>query len=237
MNLLRHIVEPEALLLTWQPSDERSTTRTRRVVGKIWVDQEGKAVFQYLKGTDDYAKAEAMGFKGYPAFDAKDADTREGVIESFLRRVPPRKREDFAEFLESHRLPHPFPHSDLALLGYTGAKLPSDGFALVPVFPKDGVPCDYLLEVAGFRHETGVDIDLLTVGSFVTFRMEQDNPVDTDALAVVHRGIRIGYVNRALRGIFHRWLETYAVTASIERINGKPDRPLVYIRVRVVPRA
>lgn len=233
MNLLRHIVEPVGLLLTWQPQDEQSPSRTRRVVGEVRLNKDGVAAFRYLKGTPDYQKAVEAGFKGYPAFDKKTEEITTGVLESFLRRLPPRKREDFSEFLNLHRLASPFEHSDVALLAYTGARLPSDGFALVPIFPDNVAPCDFLLEIAGFRHVAGTDTANLTVGDPVGFAVDQSNPVDQDALAIEHNGVRIGYVNRALRDIFSKWLQNRAITATIERINGKPERPLVYLRVSV----
>ena len=69
-----------------------------------------------------------------------------------MRRLPPRNREDFGDYLYLHGLAAPFKLSDLALLGYTGARLPSDAFALVPEFPVDAGPCEYVMEVAGTRH-------------------------------------------------------------------------------------
>jgi hypothetical protein len=233
MNPLRHIVEPAGLLLTWQPQDEQAPSRTRRVVGEVRVNQEGIATFRYLKDTQDYQKALEAGFKGYPAFDTRSEEISAGVLESFLRRLPPRKREDFSEFLKLHRLGFPFEHSDMALLAYTGARLPSDGFALVPIFPDEVAPCDFLLEIAGFRHVAGTDTANLKVGDPVGFVADPDNPVDQDALAVEHNGVRIGYVNRALRNTFRKWLQGNVVTAIVERINGKPERPLVYLRISV----
>lgn len=190
-------------------------------------------VFRYLKDSLDFEAAKAAGFKGYPAFPLDQAEVRQGVIESLLRRLPPRKREDFAEYLEQHRLPVPFDYSDFALLGYTGARLPSDGFGLVPVFRPDAVPCDFLLEVAGFRHVFSGDVETIRVGDPVTFEIDTENPVDGDALAVVHQGHRIGYVNRALRQSLHGWLRSHKVSASVERVNGKPERRLIYVTVRV----
>lgn len=232
MNNLKYIVEPVRLLLTWQPSDEQAPSRTRRVVGEVRV-KDGQAVFHYLMGTSDYNKAEEAGFKGFPAFDKKNNEISQGVIESLMRRLPPRNRDDFPEYLEQHRLPVPFSNSDMALLGYTGARLPSDGFALVPDFPDDVLPCDYLMEVAGFRHVDTLGVVNIQVGDEVTFEVVTDNPVDVDAVAVVLHGNRIGYVNRIMRSAFHRWLQNHHVDASVERINGKPGRPLVYIRVSV----
>lgn len=233
MNPLRHIVEPESLLLTWQPPDENAPVRTRRIVGEVFKAPDEQIVFRYLKDSPDFEAAKTAGFKGFPAFPLEQAEIRQGVIESLMRRLPPRKREDFADYLAQHRLPNPFNYSDLALLGYTGARLPSDGFGLVAVFPPDAVPCDFLLEVAGFRHVYSGSLDAIQVGDPVTFEVDAENPVDQDALAVVHQGHQIGYVNRAFRLPMSGWLRSHRVSASVERRNGKPERPLIYVRVCV----
>lgn len=255
---LQHIVEPVALLLTWQPVDEHHPVRTRRVVARI--DRQGAdATFRYLQNTDDFRAAWAAGFKGHPAFKLGIQDERNvgkgvgndedsdrqvfktGVLETFLRRLPPRKREDFPDFLAMHRLPSPFVHSDFALLGYTGAKLPSDGFSIVPIFSANSAPCDLVLEVAGFRHEPNADIAALCIGDEVRLVAQEDNPHDINAVAIFHVDegnpdaglLRIGYVNRAMTGILRLWMKDRQVSATIERVNGKPQRPLVYIRLCV----
>ncbi len=233
MNVLRHIVEPSHLLMTWQPQDEAAQSRTRRVIGEVCVEPDGQVIFHYLKDTPDFEAACKAGFKGFPAFRLEDSETRHGVIESFMRRLPPRKREDFTDFLAQHRLPSPFSYSDMTLFGYTGARLPSDGFALVPDFPEDAVPCDYLMEVAGLRHVLGTDVSSIRLGDAVTFEVDQGNPVDNDALCVMHQGRKIGYVNRALRTTFHRWLRLHHVSATVEKLNGKPEHPVVYVRISV----
>jgi len=231
MNILHHIIEPSRLLMTWQPTDMDAPSRTRRIIGEVSQEQGGQIVFRYLKNTSDYEEACRAGFKGFPAFRLKDNETREGVIESLLRRLPPRNREDFAEFLAQHRLSSPFNYSDLALLGYTGARLPSDGFALVPDFSENNVPCDYLMEVAGLRHMSGADVSHLHVGDAVNFMIDHNNPVDPDALLVICQQQKIGYVNRAFKATLNRWLQSHHVTATIEKLNGKPERPLVYVMI------
>lgn len=231
MITLHHIVEPTRLLMTWKPLDRNAPSRTRRVIGEVCQESGGRIVFRYLKNTPDFEAARETGFKGFPAFRLKDDEVRQGVIESLLRRLPPRKREDFADFLAQHRLPSPFNHSDMALLGYTGARLPSDGFALVPDFSASEAPCDYLMEVAGVRHILGTDLSSIHEGAAVEFVIDRENIVDRDALLVVCHGQKIGYVNRAFRETLHRWLKQYRVSATIEKLNGKPERPLVYVRI------
>lgn len=231
---LHHIVEPARLLLTSQPVDERATQRTRRTVGEVLRGtHDAEMVFRYLSGTPDFVAAQDAGFQGYPAFALDSTEVRQGVHEALMRRLPPRKREDFADFLAQHRLPSPFPYADMALLGYTGARLPSDGFALVPEFPQDAVPCDDITEVAGLRHIYNGAMTDIRNGDAVSFQPEPSNPVDADAVAVMHHGRAIGYVTRTLRKNFHAWLGAHAVTATVERQNGKPERPLVYLRINV----
>lgn len=234
MSPLRNLVEPSRLLLTWQPSDEGAGVRTRRVVGEVLPGLGSMpAVFRYLKETEDFKAAVAAGFKGFPAFRVDEVEFRHGVLESLMRRLPPRNREDFADYLQLHGLSAPFKLSDVALLGYTGARLPSDGFALVPEFPDDARPCDYLMEVAGTRHVLQGPLSDLRIGDPVSIEPDPENPVESDALVVMHEGRRIGFVNRALKGMFHRWMQSGRVTATIERQNGKPQRPLIFVRVSV----
>lgn len=235
MTVLQHIVEPERLLLTWQPTDESSPNRTRRIVGEICQTPNGQAVFRYLIGSHDFQAAQMDGFKGFPAFPLKEKEpeTDQNVIESLMRRLPSRKREDFSDYLARHSLPAPFDYSDFALLGYTGAKLPSDGFSLVPVFPEDAVPCDYLTEVAGLRHVFDGTIETIQKGDPVFFEVDSDNPIDQDALAVIHQGRRVGYINRAFRQTVHRWVHSHQVSAWVDRLNGKPERRLIYVRFSI----
>jgi hypothetical protein len=266
---LQHIVEPTALLLTWQPVKTDHPDRTHRTVARLdRIDCKGNTVtFRYLQDTEDFDAAVAAGFKGHPAFrlpsqtasvgstgqrQVKDADNQvfgTSVLETFLRRLPPRKREDFPAFLAMHRLPAPFEHSDFALLGYTGAKLPSDGFAIVPVFDAGQVPCELILEVAGFRHELNTDVSSVCIGGEVWLVAElvtednnpHDDTNDTNAVAIFHIDTcnpehsfqRIGYVNRAMTSIVRTWMKDRKVSAKIERVNGKPQCPLVYIRLSV----
>jgi len=236
MAPLRHLVEPSRLLMTWQPSDEEAPVRTRRVVAEVVAGaahEPRNVVFRYLTGTADFQAAQVAGFKGFPAFPLNQGPFHHGVLGTLMRRLPPRTREDFADYLALHGLPSPFGLSDLALLGYTGARLPSDGFALVPDFPEAATPCDYVMELAGTRHVLQGPLEHLHAGDPVSIQHDPTNPVEPDALVVLHQGRRIGFVNRALKSMFHRWMRRADLTTVIERQNGKPSRPLIYVRISV----
>lgn len=231
---LNHIIEPLALLLVWQSTDESaSLDRTRRVVGKITCEKNGAATLSYLVESDDFQAAIASGFKGYPGFSTSTTrHTSVTVMEAMMRRLPPRKREDFADYLAVHRLPNPFNYSDLALLAYTEARLPSDGFSTVAVFDPTDTPCEFILEVAGARYYKP-HVDELAVGDAVTLNIEHTNPIEPGAIAIFHNENKIGYVNRALIATITSWLSNKEIRAIVDRKSGSADRPLLYVHLLI----
>lgn len=232
MNQIEHIVEPKRLWLVWRaPQDPR----TRRIVAEVVkLQTEGEAVLRYLTSTPEYEQATAEGFAGYPAFTPKQKEHSSNVLDSFLRRLPPRKRDDFNEYLERHRLPISVQVSDMALLGYTNAKLPSDGFEIYADLSDARPPFEIVIEVAGFRHQKIVSSEDIYIGDPISLKAEPENSHDKNAIAIFYIGSKIGYIDRAQTAAFHTWmLKGFKINATVERINGKPDRPLVYIYVTV----
>jgi hypothetical protein len=233
MSRIEHTIEPERLWLVWQPQDP-SRPRSRRIVAEIVREDDSGATLRYLPNTDDFKLAVTEGFQGYPAFKIAQVEHRQGVLDAFIRRLPPRNREDFSEYLERHRLPERFEGSEMALLAYTGAKLPGDGFELCADFESTLAPFELVIEVAGFRHQSDVSISNILVGERVEFISEPANPTDNQAIAVHYGGRRIGYVGRHHLRAFHAWIKRgYKITALVDRLNGKPERPLVYLFVAV----
>lgn len=232
MHVIEHTFVPTLLLLVWQAPDGRD--RSLLVVGELR-DQSGVISFHYLSNTDDFRQAVALGFVCYPAFRKQEGEYTDGVMDSFLRRLPPRSRGDFTKFLEQWCLPATAKLSDFALLAYSGAKLPSDGFSLVWPLDEVTAPGEVLLEVAGFRYQ-GVGLNELTEGMPVKFVSEPDNDKDSKALRIEVGGRRIGYVKRVQRDAVVKWLAQYDVEAYLERFNGTSERPVVYIFCRVTHR-
>src|SRR3990167_8972072 len=126
MRFIEHIIEPTKLLLAWQSSDEKH--RTRYIVAELTSTRDDVELV-YLPETKDFIEAQKHGFKDYPAFQDINK-THHHVLDAFMRRLPPRKRGDFSQYLESLRLKPDTKMSDFALLGYSGAKLLSDGFSI-----------------------------------------------------------------------------------------------------------
>lgn len=231
-RLIEHLVEPHRLMLYWQARE--SKMRSRYLVGEL-VKRDNNVVLVYALNSSELAEAKRLGFRGYPAFPMKQAEHSYQVLEAFARRLPPRSRRDFGRYLELRAIPADATISDFALLGYSGAKLPNDGFELVHPFDNPPEAFEVLIEIAGFRHESLIDVTDLQAGSNVQFVPEPENPVDASAIRIENAGRTLGYVPRGHLDMLHRMLEGGAtLEGEVFRINGTSERPLVYILTRIL---
>ncbi|KAA0891652.1 HIRAN domain-containing protein [Oryzomonas rubra] len=230
MTVISNIIEPNRLLLSWQPmSDDQN--RTRCVVGEI-LRQDDNYILRYLVDSNDFRLALESNFTFYPAFRDTAKDHTSGVLETFMLRLPPRKREDFRNFLQSLRLPPDATISDFALLGYSEARLPGDGFSIINPFDNAPAPCQFLSEVAGYRYYPGPSMNI-QIGEPVTFEADPENKYDPMAIKIMLRGELIGYVNRCQTAPFHQWMLNNNLHAAIEKINGTPTKPRLLLFVEV----
>lgn len=232
MNFIEHIIEPTKLLLAWQSFDEQH--RTRHIVGElIYTDSDYN--LKYNVSTQDFKVAQQNGFVAYPAFPDV-IHIYSNALDAFMRRLPPRTRGDFPQYLQSLRIKPDAQLSDFALLGYSGAKLPSDGFSFIHPFENVDGHCELLLEVAGFRHiskKNKIEIDQLA-----SFSIEANNEfTHEDAVQISVSGEKIGYVNRGLVPTFINWIQSTRIAGAwIEKLNGTPERPSAYLYVKVNPK-
>lgn len=234
MNFVEHVMEPKRLLLVWQ-GPEGSSRRTRYAVAELLRQADEQVRFRYLVDTADFKNACAEGFINFPAFRKVDQTYELGVVDTFLRRLPPVTRGDYAQYLEQFRLRPSTKISKFALLAYTGAKLPSDGFSIVNPLEDFAQAGDLMIEVAGFRHAAGASLATLRPGEAVQFAPEPDNSYDPNATSVLFHGQKIGYVPRQQSSAIRALCTAGALTARIERLNGSPERPLVYLFATLRP--
>lgn len=233
---IEHIVEPTRLLLYWQA--EESGTRSRYRVGELVKCEDGNIILKYDHGGDEFEQAKRLNFKGYPAFKLDKTEHSHQVQEAFMRRLPPRSRRDFARYIELKGISPTAEISDFALLGYSGAKLPNDGFELMHPFDEPPREFEFVLEVAGFRHESEISPDSLMLGSLIQFRAEPMNQYDSQAIRVEHNGSKLGYVARSNLLLMHRMLKQGAdIMGEVFHTNGTPERPLVYLMTRIKQRS
>lgn len=229
MHFINNVIEPIKLLLAWQSSDEAH--RTRYIVGELKRIGD-KVNLTYLTDTSDFRKAQEKGFESYPAFKNVNK-THLDVLDAFLRRLPPRTRGDFSSYLESLRLKPDTELSDFALLGYSGAKLLSDGFSIIHPFNNVNFACDLLIEAAGFRH-IQKNHDEIKINDPVSFKNEFNNATQEEAIRIMTNGKHIGYVNRGLLPTFFDWINDNRIIGGwIEKINGTPGKPTVYVYVKI----
>lgn len=233
VRFIEHIVEPKHLLLIWQSPNEDD--RHRHIVAEL-NREEDNATLTYLVSTDDFQQALQKGFSGYPAFQDFEI-THTNVLDAFMCRLPPRSRADFPQYLQGLRVKPDAKLSDFALLGYSGAKLPSDSFSIINPFENGNLPCELLIEAAGFRHIKKKNEIEVQVGDEVKFVIQNVNETtQKPAVQLFVNQQLIGYVTRALIPTVTQWINTHRVAGAwIEKINGSPEKPARYIYLRVLP--
>jgi len=230
---IEHIIEPDRLLLSWQPPRDSEHPRTRMFVAEL-LRNGNDADLTYLLESDDYKNAMSMGFGGYPGFSIEKVK-HSNVLAAFMRRLPPRSRNDFGRFLTALRLNADVKDniSDFALLGYSGAKLPGDGFCVINTFENAQAPFEFLTNVEGYSYyKKKISYDV-NIGDSLGFNFEPDNKFDNNAVAIMLDENKIGYVCRGLNCSFAKWIKKgLSLQASIERINGTKDKPKLYALVK-----
>jgi len=102
MHFIEHICAPKHLLPGWQaPNDPEPTVF---VVGAMR-EHCGLASFRYCFDIEDFRKAIQRGFVCYPAFSKREGDYTDGVMDSFINRLPPQSCRDLPNFRQLWCLP------------------------------------------------------------------------------------------------------------------------------------
>lgn len=229
MNIvISKIAEPNRLLVTWQPA----SGGTRYIIGSIEGANTDNPYFKYSDDEDELSNAAKHGFVGHPSFRL-NGKNYPNPLDVFMRRLPPRARPDFYKYLAEFGLPATFDGSNACLLAYTGARLPSDGFSILPDLDTMDAPFDYITELAGTRYQLNVSIDEIQLGDSVDINLEDDNACDASAIAVCHNGVRIGYINKAHCSSIRKLLTTKKLSSVVCKKSGTPERPLIHINLMV----
>ncbi len=181
-------------------------------------------------GGRNYSQLRDAGFQGYPAFPLREAqfETFPSALSAFLRRVPPRSRSDFGQYLSQFHLGDDVFFSDLALLAITEARLPSDGFSLVDPLDGDDAVFQTVVELAGYHYYTDKISPEMTPGDRLELVPEPTNEYDPHALRVEWRNTLIGYINRLQAPRLVRSLGSRDVSLWLSRLNGSRSKPRAF---------
>lgn len=229
LHYIEHLIEPDKLLMTWQDNIER----TRYVVAELKRNGD-KISLHYLINSKDFQAAQERGFNYYPAFQNIQEPHENGVLDSLMRRLPPKTRADYSQYLEGFRINPSDSNklSDFALLGYTGAKLPSDNFAIINPFNNIKDSFEFLLEAAGYRYI--VPNPEINFHDQASFKIEYDQVRQENIIKIFINNLHIGYVTRPLIPYFSEWMSANRIMeASVEKKNGNPNQPDIYLYIRV----
>jgi hypothetical protein len=240
---IEHVDEPKKLMLAWQAPDSHPDRR-RWAVGEL-IKSSGGIQFRYfdddeLEALNDgrnSADLKAAGYLGYPAFSPTKSGSdvyTDGVLEAFMRRLPPRGRADFPRYLEHFRLRPDSRLSPLALLGATEACLPGDGFSLIDPLDPRSFSRDLVFEIAGHRHNASAR-DRLRIGQELQLVANPANAFDPNAVRIEAEGELIGHVNRLQAPTIGCWLRERHVRAWLLRLNGTPEKPRAFVFLQVRP--
>ena len=87
----------------------------------------------------------------------------------------------------------------------------------------------FAVGIGAWRGQAGLAIK---EGDSVEIVQDPSNEFDSGAISVHWRGSKLGYINRAMCATVGQWLGSGQLTVTVERVNGRPERPLVYLRMR-----
>lgn len=214
-TVVRYIYEPTRLILTWRSHLDGTSSKYFPVAELVQYDQ--KAIFKYLSASDQYQQARKNGFLGFPGVSLK-SEGHDNALDLFIRRLPPDTREDYNLYLKQNRLPENFSGSTFALLAYTGGRLASDSFVLIPDVSDVVPPADILLDIHGLAyHLEKNEIKHIQEDSELTFRHEPDNEHDSYAVAIYLKDRKLGYVSRVISHAFLQLMRDFNIQGTVAK--------------------
>jgi len=224
------------LWLVWKEPQSRQ----RYVVGKLWFENEYK--FRYITSSEDCAqginhcgvdRAEKLGFTRLVPFPEMQVYSNTKLFYIFERRLPNRKRPDFAKLADELGLGKNC--TSLELLQATGGRLATDTMEFVTpfIFSRDGA-FDIDFNVAGWRHYQGEQAMVeLSAGALIQLVLEPDNKYDPYAIQVRSLSdIMLGYVPVYYSRYLDEVVRSGEYEARVLRI-GPPEDAQIRLTVKV----
>ncbi len=242
MQLIEYIYPPTKINIIWQkPDADGISSGDRFLIGHITIEGN-KSTLQYYD-SEEVKRATEKGFVGLTAFPYEKAKIWHGdIIEVLSRRLPPKTRGDFEEYLRSYGLSEKLKDeiTIAELLAYTNGKVAGDGFSFFHSFENVQIPFEFSFEIAGFRYSEGMVIQdkKSLVGEKVFFEPEKINNFDQEAIKVLTeqdgKKIMLGYIPKGLNCVLHNYLEANKNESIIVKVNGSVEKPSVFVITKVI---
>jgi len=231
-TMIENPIHTQRALLIWQrPLGQCDERRDRFAVAEL-VQGEGQVSFRYFDD-DRILDAKNEGFNGYPGLPVGFEHLDRVAIGVLIRRLPPKGRADFGEYLETFGLSRSRELPDLTLLAYTGARSTNDSFSICETFDGFQAPFTFIFDVAGSRHYEGSHA-ALEVGEPLRLEREEQNEYDQNAVSFVRSdGAVVGYVNRLQAKTVGSWLGKFGIKATVFRKNGRAEYTRLFVRADV----
>lgn len=237
MRLINTIADIETVLISWmEPYQGENQKRKRYVIGKLSKNGDD-ADLTYFLDTEDFKEAKEKGFRGFESFKITK-ESHLNVMGLLNYRLPPKKRADFSQFLESIYISPNLKEeiSYFSLLGYSGGKLPDDTYSFYNDYTNIKLPIEIYTEVTGLCHRQNWRslFESMNVGDNVTLELEPDNKFDSNAVKVLFQDNHIGYINRVQSKFYSNWIKQQCLVESfIARKNGTKERPKLFLFVQI----
>lgn len=218
--------KPFVLWLIWQNQE----TRQRYHVGSLF-HSDGKYTFSYELSGQRRTLNEALkiGYKPHLSFpDIHNTYVSDRLFGPFARRLPDKRRPDFAEILKDYGLP--LDYTEMDLLRATGGRLATDPYEFVAPINviEDYFSFDFY--IAGWRYYDGEKVaNKLRIGTKVNFELEPSNQEDEKAIIVLadNEGQKLGYIPAFYSGFMFDVIRNKEVyEAKIDKVNphAKPQQ-------------
>lgn len=230
-EILNKIYTPKEIYVLWQnvSQDTRMPTGKKYPVGKLIYKNENLWNLEYL---DIKTPLNFVGYLPYKFFPNK---IYEDVKATFIKRLPPKTRTDFKEFLQGYKISEEcIDINDFALLAYTEGNLPGDNFSFVNPLTEIPIGGEFIISIAGFRYYSGYKEQAELIHKKVIFQKEPDNQYDKEAVKIrLSDGTTIGYVSVIQNERINYLLDNKVkIDASIVSIRGSKEKPQVLVYVK-----
>lgn len=208
------------ILVVWKDPIERN----RYVIGQIYKNGRYEFCYGY-----DIEKAMKKGFDPLIAFNnVNEVYESDILFPAFSSRLPDRRRKDIDKVLKKYGMEE---YDAYRLLKRSGGRLPIDTLEFVdPIKPEDKGNILRYVYIAGVRHhsfcdkrgcsENCINLVHLEKGMKLELKLESENKVDPNAVAIYAEDTKIGFIPRYNSEAITKVIKDgRSVECTIEEIN------------------